>query len=164
MRRACIISTSYKKMAHSLSQIYLHIVFHTQYDGVLLQEEDCLKMYAYIDGILRNKGSLIIQIGGRPDHIHILCTLPRTITVAELVEDIKKCSSKWVKTIGSRYSRFAWQGGYGAFSVSASQLEKTKQYIVNQQEHHRTRTFREEYEAFLKLYNVEYDERYVFEE
>ena len=121
-------------------------------------------MYAYIDGILRNKGSLIVQIGGRPDHIHILCTLPRTITVAELVEDIKKCSSKWVKTIDSHYSRFAWQGGYGVFSVSASQLEKTKQYIVNQQEHHRTRTFREEYEAFLRLYNVEYDEKYVFEE
>lgn len=151
-------------MAHSLSQIYLHIVFHTQYGGVILQEDDCPKMYAYIDGILRNKGSLIVQIDGRPDHIHILCTLPRTITVAGLVDDIKKCSSKWVKTIDSHYSRFAWQGGYGVFSVSASQLEKTKQYIVNQQEHHRTRTFREEYEAFLRLYNVEYDEKYVFEE
>ena len=151
-------------MAQSLSQIYLQIIFHTQYGGVIIQEDDGPKLYAYIDGILKNRGSLIVQIGGRPDHIHVLCTLPRTITVAELVEDIKKCSSRWVKTIDSRYSRFAWQGGYGVFSVSASPLEKTKQHIVNQQEHHRVRTFREEYEAFLKLYNVEYDAKYVFEE
>ena len=109
-------------MAHSLSQIYLHIVFHTQYGGVILKEDDCPNMYAYIDGILRNKGSLIVQIGGRPDHIHILCTLPRTITVAELVEDIKKCSSKWVKTIDSHYSRFAWQGGYGEITQDASRV------------------------------------------
>ncbi|MBR6843893.1 MAG: transposase [Bacteroidales bacterium] len=149
-------------MAQSLSQIYIHLVFHIKNDGIALLEDDCPKMFAYIDGILRNKGSFVIQIGGMPDHIHILCTLPRTISTADFVEDIKKCSSKWVKTIDSRYSKFAWQGGYGVFSVSDSQLEKTKQYILNQKEHHKKMTFHEEYLDFLKHYHIEYNEEYLF--
>ena len=119
-------------------------------------------MFAYMDGIIVNKGSSVIQIGGRPDHIHILCTLPRTISVADLVEDIKKCSTKWVKTVDERYAKFAWQGGYGVFSICASQLEKAKNYVLNQKEHHKKKTFREEYEELLRHYNVEYNPEYVF--
>ena len=151
-------------MAQSLSQIYIHLVFHTRNDGITLLEEDCPKMFAYLDGIIVNKGAMVIQIGGRPDHIHILCTLPRTISVADFVEDIKKCSSKWIKTQHPRYAKFAWQGGYGVFSVSSSQLQKTKEYVMNQKVHHEKRTFREEYEDFLKLYHIEYHPNYVFKD
>lgn len=149
-------------MAQSLSQIYIHLVFHIKNEGIAILEDDCPKVYAYIDGILRNKGSFVIQIGGMPDHIHVLCTLPRTISTADLVEDIKKCSSKWLKTINSRYTKFAWQSGYGVFSVSDSQVEKTKQYILNQIEHHKKRTFQDEYIEFLKHYHIEYNEDYLF--
>lgn len=149
-------------MAQSLSQIYLHIVFHTKYDGITLLEDDCPKMFAYMDGIIVNKGSSVIQIGGRPDHIHILCTLPRTISVADLVEDIKKCSTKWVKTVDERYAKFAWQGGYGVFSICASQLEKARNYVLNQKEHHKKKTFRDEYEELLRHYNVDYNPEYAF--
>lgn len=149
-------------MAQSLSQIYIHLIFHIKSNGVKIKEEDCSKVFAYIDGILVNKGSLVVQIGGRPDHIHILCTLPRTISIADFVEDIKKSSSKWIKTVATEYATFALQGGYGVFSVSASQLEKTRNYILNQEEHHKKKSFKEEYEDFLVHYNVKYDSQYVF--
>ena len=105
---------------------------------------------------------MVIQIGGVPNHIHILCTLPRTVSMADFVEDIKKCSSKWIKTLNPYYSQFAWQGGYGIFSVSASTVEKVKRYVMNQKEHHRKKTFREEYEAFLQAYNIVYNPEFVF--
>ena len=149
-------------MAQSLAQVYIHLVFHTKYSSVTIREEDLPELFAYIDGIIVNKNAMVIQIGGVPNHIHILCTLPRTISMADFVEDIKKCSSKWIKTIAPYYSQFAWQGGYAVFSVSASVVEKVKAYVQNQKEHHRKKTFQEEYEAFLKAYNIEYNPEYVF--
>ena len=151
-------------MAQSLAQVYIHLVFHTKYSSVTIREEDLSKLFAYIDGIIVNKNAMVIQIGGVPNHIHILCTLPRTISMADFVEDIKKCSSKWIKTIAPYYSQFAWQGGYAVFSVSASGVEKVKVYVQNQKEHHRKKTFQEEYEAFLKAYNIEYNSEYVFKD
>ncbi len=151
-------------MAQSLAQVYIHLVFHTKYSSVTIREEDLPKLFAYIDGIIVNKNAMVIQIGGVPNHIHILCTLPRTISMADFVEDIKKCSSKWIKTIAPYYSQFAWQGGYAVFSVSASAVEKVKTYVQNQKEHHHKKTFQEEYEAFLKAYNIEYNPEYVFKD
>jgi REP element-mobilizing transposase RayT len=151
-------------MAQSLAQVYIHLVFHTKYSSVTIREEDLPALFAYIDGIIVNKNAMVIQIGGVPNHIHILCTLPRTISMADFVEDIKKCSSKWMKTIAPYYSEFAWQGGYAVFSVSASGVEKVKAYVQNQKEHHRKKTFKEEYEAFLKAYNIEYNPEYVFKD
>ena len=151
-------------MAQSLAQVYIHLVFHTKYSSVTIREEDLPLLFAYIDGIIVNKNAMVIQIGGIPNHIHILCTLPRTISMADFVEDIKKCSSKWIKTIAPYYSQFAWQGGYAVFSVSASVVEKVKAYVQNQKEHHRKKTFQEEYEAFLKAYNIEYNPEYVFKD
>ena len=149
-------------MAQSLAQVYIHLVFHTKYNSVTIREDELPALFAYIDGIIVNKKSMVIQIGGVPNHIHILCTLPRTVSMADFVEDIKKCSSKWIKTLNPYYSQFAWQGGYGIFSVSASAVEKVKLYVMNQKEHHRKMTFREEYEAFLQAYNIEYNPEYVF--
>ena len=151
-------------MAQSLAQVYIHLVFHTKYSSVTIREEDLPKLFAYIDGIVVNQNAMVIQIGGVPNHIHILCTLPRIVSMANFVEEIKKCSSRWIKTLDSYYSKFAWQGGYGIFSVSASQVQKVKNYVTNQKEHHRKKTFQEEYEAFLKAYNIEYDPEYVFKD
>ena len=123
-------------MPQSLAQVYIHLVFHTKYSSVTIREEDLPKLFAYIDGIIVNKNAMVIQIGGVSNHIHILCTLPRTVSMADFVEDIKKCSSKWIKTLDSYYSKFAWQGGYAIFSVSASQVQNVKQYVMNQKEHH----------------------------
>ncbi|MBR5971268.1 MAG: transposase [Paludibacteraceae bacterium] len=149
-------------MAQSLAKVYLHLIFHVKYDSVIIREEDRPKLYSYIDGIIVNKNSTVLQIGGTSDHIHILCTLPRTISMSSLVEDIKKCSSSWIKTINPCYSKFAWQGGYGVFSVSSSIVDNVKMYILGQKEHHRKKTFQEEYEAFLKAYHIEYNPDYVF--
>lgn len=151
-------------MAQSLAQVYIHLVFHIKYTSVTICEEDLPKLFAYIDGIIVNKNAMVLQIGGTTDHLHILCTLPRTLSMSDFVEDIKKNSSKWIKTISPYYSLFAWQGGYGIFSVSASQVDKVKEYVMNQKEHHRKRTFQEEYEAFLKAYNIEYSPEYVFKD
>ncbi|MBQ6726398.1 MAG: transposase [Bacteroidales bacterium] len=151
-------------MAQSLAQVYIHLVFHTKYSSVTIREEDLPKLFAYIDGIVVNQNAMVIQIGGVPNHIHILCTLPRIVSMANFVEEIKKCSSRWIKTLDSYYSKFAWQGGYGIFSVSASQVQKVKDYVTNQKEHHRKKTFQEEYEAFLKAYNIEYNPEYVFKD
>ena len=149
-------------MAQSLAQVYSHLVFHTKYNSVTIREEDLPALFAYVDGIIVNKKSMVIQIGGVPNHIHILCTLPRTVSMADFVEDIKKSSSKWIKTLNPYYSQFAWQGGYGIFSVSASAVENVKRYVMNQKEHHRKKTFREEYEAFLQAYNIVYNPEFVF--
>lgn len=151
-------------MAQSLAQVYIHLVFHTKYSSVTIREEDLPKLFAYIDGIVVNQNAMVIQIGGVPNHIHILCTLPRIVSMANFVEEIKKCSSRWIKTLDSYYSKFAWQGGYGIFSVSASQVQKVKDYVTNQKEHHRKKTFQEEYEAFLRAYNIEYNPEYVFKD
>ena len=148
-------------MAQSLSKIYVHLVFHKKYSSVAILEKDLPKLFAYIDGIIVNNKGFVIQIGGIPNHVHILCSLPRTITVAKFVEDIKRCSSKWIKTLSPYYSDFAWQGGYSIFSVNASHYSRVKEYIINQKEHHRNQSFEEEYIALLKAYNIEYDEDYL---
>ncbi len=100
-------------------------------------------------------------IGVMPDHIHALCVLSKNVALSKLVEEIKRHSSKWIKTKAVNLSKFHWQNGYGAFSVSQSQLDKVRNYILNQKEHHRKRTFQEEVKAFQDKYNVEYDNRYL---
>ena len=151
-------------MSQSLSQIYVHLIFHKKYNSVAILEKDLPKLFAYIDGIIINNKSFVVQIGGVSNHIHILCTHPRTVTTAKLVEEIKRCSSKWLKTLNHYYLNFAWQGGYAIFSVSASQVHKVEKYIMNQKEHHKKQSFEEEYIEFLKEYNIEYDENYLLKD
>ena len=113
-------------------------------------------------GILNNIGSKAYEINGVSDHVHVLCLYPRTITVADLLRNLKSDSSKWFKS-NSKQSTFAWQAGYGAFSISHSDVAKVRHYIQNQEKHHSTRTFQDEYRLFLQKYKVDYDEKYVWD-
>lgn len=151
-------------MAQSLSKVYVHLVFHIKYSSVPILETDLPKLFAYIDGIIVNNKALVIQIGGIHNHLHILCTLPRTISIADFVEDIKKCSSKWIKKLNPYYSYFAWQGGYGVFSVSASQVTKVKNYILNQKKHHNVKSFEDEYVFLLETHDIEYNKEYFLKD
>lgn len=108
-------------------------------------------------------GPIFVRVGGVADHVHIVTTLPRTLSRAQLIEQIKKASSKWIKALDDRYRGFSWQRGYGAFSVSPSQLDSVLEYVNKQQEHHRARTFQEEYRELLERHGVNFDERYVWD-
>ena len=127
-----------------------------------MREEDLNRVFEYIGGIIREEGAVPFAVGGVSDHIHILTTLPKTVTLANFVRAIKAKSSKWLKTVGPYYDVFQWQEGYGAFSVSPSLLERTKKYIFTQAEHHKTKTYRDEYGETLKAYGIKYDEQYAF--
>ena len=111
---------------------------------------------------LRNVGCVDIKVGGTSDHVHLLFLLSRDESISHVVEEVKRNSSRWIKGVDSHYCTFAWQNGYGAFSVSQSVVIRTKEYISNQIEHHKKVSFAEKYMAFLKFYGVDYDERYVF--
>lgn len=150
-------------MAQSLSKIYLHIIFSTKYRKHLIKPEIENELYKFIAGIMRNLDCTAIKIGGITNHIHILNKLSRTITVSKIIENIKRDSSKWIKTKGRQFSKFSWQNGYGVFSVSQSKIDIVTKYIENQKEHHKKKLFKEEYRNFLKEYNVDYDECYVWD-
>ena len=120
-------------------------------------------MHKYLATVVRNCGCECYRVGGVADHVHIAVRLSRTITVASLIEGIKSPSSKWIKTQGSEFRDVAWQSGYGAFSVGYDGLDSLISYIDNQEEHHRTKTFQEEYLELLKRYGVKYDLRYLWE-
>ena len=149
-------------MANSMVKIDLHIIFHIKSTSVEMRQDDLPQIFAYIGGILKGEGSVPITVGGVSDHIHLLANLPKDKTISELLRVTKAKSSKWIKTLSPYYSKFAWQDGYGAFSVSPSLIDKTIDYIKNQDRHHQTKTFQEEYKAFLEAYKLPYDERYLF--
>ena len=149
-------------MAQSLSKIFLHIVFHVKCTSPTIDEEHWERVHSYIGELINTTGCQTLQVGGVANHIHAVCLLSRNENVAHPVEEMKRNSSRWVKTLSPKYDRFAWQSGYAAISVSQSVVEKTRQYVMNQTEHHKKVSFRDEYISFLKLYNIEYDEKYVF--
>jgi len=148
-------------MAQSLSKVYLHYVFSVKNRENTISKIIQNKLHSFIVGVYANLGSYVAEIYANSDHIHILCTLPRTITIADLISKVKSASSKWMKKNG--VPDFTWQNGYGVFSVSSSKLETVKKYIQNQEQHHKKMTFKEEFRLFLKKYNVEYDEKYVWD-
>jgi putative transposase len=150
-------------MPQSLSKVIVHIIFCTKNREPWLDHDVRPRMHAYLATLCRELGAELVRVGGVADHVHIVTTLPRTASQAEVVEHIKKISSKWIKGLEARYRGFFWQRGYGAFSVSPSQLDAVLQYIDAQQEHHRTRTFQEEYRDFLRKHGIDFDERYVWE-
>jgi len=149
-------------MAQSLSKLYVHLIFHIKNASVSIKSKDKKDLYAYMGSIINDNGSLPILINGTRDHVHVLCVMSKNIALAKLIEEIKRHSSRWIKTIGPYYKQFSWQGGYSGFSVSQSLHDKTKQYIANQEEHHKKITFKEELGIFLKEYGIEYDERYLW--
>jgi len=150
-------------MPQPLSKVILHIVFSTKNREPWLDSHVRPRMHAYLATICRDVGAEVVRVGGVGDHVHIVTTLPRTVSQAELVERIKKVSSKWIKTLDARSRGFFWQRGYGAFSVSPNQIEAVLQYVEAQEEHHRTRTFQEEYCELLRKHGVDFDERYVWD-
>ncbi len=149
-------------MAQSLAQIYVHIIFHIKTDSPEILPSHNDELYAYIGGVIKKLNCKPIQIGGYKDHLHVFCTLSKNILLTKLVEDIKRNSSRWIKSKSPHYVNFSWQNGYGAFSVSPSLYENVRKYILRQQEHHQSCTFQDEYLLFLKKYQVDYDEQYLF--
>jgi REP element-mobilizing transposase RayT len=149
-------------MAQSLSKIYLHIIFHIKSTSPRIDDIHIERVHQYIGQLVHTVGCKAIVVGGVSDHIHVLCTLGRDVCVTHLIEEVKRNSSRWIKALSPVYDGFAWQGGYGVFSVSQSVVETTRAYIMQQAEHHRRRSFQDEYRDFLNLYQIAFDERYVF--
>jgi REP element-mobilizing transposase RayT len=150
-------------MPQSLAAIYVHLIFSTKNRSPWIRSEIEEELNKYHAGILRNLDSPMLCTGGTEDHVHILLRLGRKMDLATLVEAIKTGSSKWIKTQGSEYRQFYWQAGYGAFSIGQSGIEQVKRYIARQKQHHRKKTFQQEYREFLEKYEVQYDERYVWD-
>lgn len=149
-------------MSQSLSNIFVHIIFHISDESVSIKAEDEEALYGYMGCMIKETSSVPLLINGTSNHIHILCTLSKNCSLSKLVEEIKRHSSRWIKHRGSHYHNFAWQGGYAGFSVSASKVEVVKMYIRSQKEHHQKQSFRDEYLLFLKEYGIEYDEKYLW--
>jgi putative transposase len=149
-------------MSHSYVRNLMHCTFSTKERYPFINPELELRLWPYIGGIARENRMTALAIGGTVDHLHALLSLPATMSFAKAVQLIKGGSSKWVHDTFSRYKKFEWQEGYGAFSVSPSQASRTIKYIQEQKEHHRKRTFEEEFLKLLDKNEVEYDSRYVF--
>jgi REP element-mobilizing transposase RayT len=150
-------------MGQSLSQLYVHLTFGVKNRHPFIKNEWRTDLHKYVAGILKNLESPALQINSVADHIHILFRLSKNMALAKVVENVKKDSSKWVKTIENVNPNFSWQIGYGAFSVSSSKVDIVTRYIQNQEAHHKRTTYKEELEKFLEEYDVvEYDERYFW--
>ena len=150
-------------MGQSLVKNYMHIVFSTKYRQPFIHAPIENELHAYLGGICKNLECHPIKIGGYTDHIHILCMLSKKIALMKLLEEVKSHSSKWMKTKGDDLKNFYWQDGYGAFSVNPAEVDRVINYIANQHAHHSKKTFQDEYRAILKKYDMEYDERYVWD-
>lgn len=151
-------------MPQSLAKVLLHIVFSTKNRAPYLKEKTAREgLYAYGAGTLQEMECPAIILGGDEDHLHALCLLSRTVTIAKLVETLKTSTSKWIKTQGPQYQGFYWQGGYGAFSVSESQKSVVERYIARQEEHHRRLTFQDEFRRLCERHGIAIDERYVWD-
>lgn len=148
-------------MANSFIQLNIHITFHIKSGVDPIPQDDLPRLFAYLGGCANEQGAKAIAVGGMTDHIHMLVSFPSTITVSDFVKNVKIWSSKWLKTLGNAYRGFAWQDGYGAFSVSHSLIPKTINYIANQAEHHKKMSFREEYINILRANEIVYDEKYL---
>ncbi|MCU0401799.1 MAG: IS200/IS605 family transposase [Algoriphagus sp.] len=150
-------------MPQSLVKNYLHIIFSTKLRRPIIYPPYDEKLYAYLGGICKNQECVPIQIGGYRDHVHILCLLSKKITLVKFMEDLKTHSSKYMKTLSPELKDFYWQDGYGAFSVNPSQVSIVRDYILHQEIHHQKKSFQKEYIDFLKKYQIEYDERYLWD-
>jgi len=158
-----LFSFSLTTMGQSLVQNYIHIVFSTKYRQHLIHPPVEEELHAYLSGICNHLECQSIIVGGYTDHIHILCKLSKKIPLMKLVEELKSHSSKWIKTKDKKLENFYWQGGYGAFSVSPSKVDTIKKYIANQKQRHSKKPFQTEYRSLLLKFDVEFDERYVWD-
>jgi len=150
-------------MPQSLARLHIHLIFSTKNREPFIHDRVRDALHRYMATVLQNFDCPAGLINSVTDHVHILFELARTVSVANAVEEVKTSSSKWIKTQGNELAAFAWQAGYGAFAVSESNIAVVREYIANQQEHHRKKSFQEEYRLFLERHNVAFDERYVWD-
>lgn len=151
-------------MPQSLSAVYVHVVFSTKHRAPLLTDAPLrAEMHRYLAGISNTLGCPALEVGGVADHVHLLARLGRSHSQADWVKELKRVSTTWVKTRAPALAGFAWQAGYGAFSVSASQLERVRRYVAGQEAHHQQATFQDEYRALLRAHGVDWDEQYVWD-
>ena len=149
-------------MPQSLAQIYLHIVYSTKDRRPYLADPTVREeAHRYLGGACNNLGCPVIQVGGVADHVHLLCRLGRTISVADFLRELKRESSKWAKS--KTDPEFHWQNGYGAFSVGPRELDSVRNYVVHQEEHHHEISFQDEFRKLLREHGIEWDERYVWD-
>ncbi|MDZ4146723.1 MAG: IS200/IS605 family transposase [Flavobacteriaceae bacterium] len=149
-------------MAGTFSQIYIQVVFAVQNRECMIQSSWEEELYKYISGIVRNKEQKMLAINGMPDHIHLFIGMKPSCCLSDLVREIKKSSNEFIAEKKFIKFKFNWQEGYGAFSYSHSQIDSVIKYIMNQKEHHKRRTFREEYLDFLKKFEIEFKDEYLF--
>jgi len=150
-------------MANTYSQVYLHFVFTVKGKQNLLLPKHNDELQKYITGIVQNRNQKLLAINNVTDHMHLFVGFGTTITMADFMEEVKAISSKFINTKGWVKGRFEWQRGYGVFSYSRSQIDDVIKYIMNQQEHHKKQSFKEEYIDLLKKFEIEYDEKYLFD-
>lgn len=150
-------------MANTYTQIYIHVVFAVQGRQNLIRKENKEELHKYITGIIQNKGQKLIAINSMPDHVHIFIGMKPSIALSDLIRDVKNNSSTFINEKRWIRGKFNWQKGFGAFSYAHSQIDAVAKYILNQEKHHAKKTFKEEYVEMLKNFNVEYDEKYLFE-
>ncbi|MEO8239516.1 MAG: IS200/IS605 family transposase [Flavobacterium sp.] len=150
-------------MANTYSQIYVQIVFAVKGRENLIKKENREELHKFITGIISNRGQKLLAIFAMPDHVHILIGMKPNLSISDLVRDIKAGSSKFINDNKWINIKFNWQEGYGAFSYSKSHLDNVIKYILNQEENHKKQTFKEEYLSFLEKFEIEYDEKYLFD-
>ena len=148
-------------MSQSLSKVYVHIVFSTKYAVPMVKESVRKPLHSYIVGVLSHIGSYTEELYANPNHLHILCSLPRIISQAQLISKIKTSSTKWLKQHG--IENFGWQDGYGIFSISASHLRVVKRYILNQPRHHQKESYYNEVRQLFCEHHIDFDERYMWD-
>lgn len=150
-------------MSQSLSSVLVHLVFSTKNREPFITPKVEAELHPYTAAIFRSLKSPSLAIDGTTDHVHILFSLARVVTIADIVEEVKTSTSKWIKTKGPEFNDFYWQRGYGAFSIGQSNVTSLKRYIQRQKEHHEHISFQDEYRKVLKAYGIDFDEKYVWE-
>jgi len=151
-------------MSNTYTQIHIQFVFAVKHRYGIINTSWKDELYKYITGIIKNNGHKLICINGMPDHVHILAGIRPSQSISDLMQDIKGSSSKWVNDKRLVTGKFEWQEGYGAFSYGKSQIKNVINYIENQEQHHKKKTFIEEYRNFLEAFEIEFDERYLFKD
>jgi putative transposase len=150
-------------MAQTLTSLLVHLVFSTKNRANLITAEIEPRLFAYIGGVIKNEKSLLLASGGTMNHVHLLVSLSKNVALSALLKEIKQSSSKWIKTQGAEFADFHWQEGYGAFTIGQSQAETLREYFAKQKAHHQKQSFEDELREVLMRYEVDYDERYLWD-
>ena len=149
-------------MAHTYYQNLYHLIWSTKERRPLIPSESKQRIFEYLGGAFKTAGCIPLQVGGMSDHVHVLLGIPPKFAISEVIRDVKVCSTKWIGATLPDCKQFSWQEGFGSFTVSVSQKDSVYQYILRQEEHHKTRSFTDEFKEFLKIHDVQYDEKYLW--